>query len=79
MKPNPHESELIEARRVMVSLAGYITGQQSAIILGEPHRAMMNALIAQFFRLDRKEQRQREAGQLGAEHGKKGGRRKAGV
>lgn len=68
------EESLINARRACLALVSYATGEAMVIILGANHREQIASLIEEFSRLDAKERRQREAGKLGAKHGRKGGR-----
>lgn len=70
--------QLINARRACELLADYAAGRENTFLLlnSEVEREAIAALIAQFKRLDKKEDWQRKAGKKGAIHGSKGGRPK---
>lgn len=78
MLKTDHSQSLINARRAALLLVGYAVGDTYSLLL-PPDPATRNAiadLIDQFARLDKKEQKQIQAGQKGATHGAKGGRPK---
>lgn len=78
MTKEEKERSLKNAREAAEWLNQYTSGDHDAIILAGYMRESISALIAEFQRLDAKEQKQiragRKYGKLGAEHGKKGGR-----
>lgn len=74
MTKDEREQSLLSARLACLALTPYAIGNSAVIVLSDPHREWIACLLEEFGRLDNKEQRQREAGSLGAEHGAKGGR-----
>ena len=73
MTTEQRQQSLESARAAAEWLRGYIVDQ-----IDGPMRKPIDCLLAEFERLDAKEQKQIKAGKrygkLGAEHGKKGGR-----
>lgn len=70
------QKQLINARRLCLTLMALIGGSDTAalVLTKAQHGTALADLLNQFARLDKKEQEQRKAGKLGAEHGKRGGR-----
>jgi hypothetical protein len=83
MNTTERQQSLADARRMRDWLGYYVSGQYKEIILADHMRELMAALVAEFSRLDAKEQKQiaagakgKEFGILGAQHGSKGGWKK---
>lgn len=68
---------MVEARRACLTLAALVYDPECAVLLlGQQNKPSINALIEEFDRLDRAEQRRLATARAQGKHGKDGGRPK---